>query len=135
MGTGVCFFAAAEGLEVPEGSVPWDSWDGYDKVMVDGEEYAQVGDRLYTRRAVDRMPPSGMRYSKQQIDSKTGGMPQIRQTAGGYDYGRSVAPQYVEDVIRSTPGFLQENRNFSHMSGTLEVIVSPQGRVVTIITH
>ena len=62
-------------------------------------------------------------------------MPQIRQAGGGYDYGRGVAPQFVEDAIQRSLGVPQPNGNFSHMSGSLEVILSPEGRVVTIITH
>ncbi len=103
--------------------IPWGTWQDYPKVTINGQEYAKVGDRLYSRHAVDRMQPSGMRYSGRGTDSN-GGMPQIRQTGGNYDYGRSVAPQYVEDVIASTSGVEQPNGNFSHTSGSLEVILS-----------
>ena len=33
----------------------WGSWIDYPKVVVDGREYAKVGERLYSRHAVDRM--------------------------------------------------------------------------------
>jgi hypothetical protein len=62
-------------------------------------------------------------------------MPQIRQAGGGYDYGRGVAPQFVEDAIASSRGVLQPNGNISHTSGSLQVILNPDGAVVTIITH
>jgi hypothetical protein len=126
-------FAGGTYRTLSEGSrkIFWGSWNDYRKVVVGGEEYAVVGDRLYTRHAVDRMQPSGMRYSS----SGTGGYPQIRQTGGQYDYGRSVAPQYVEDAIASSSGVRQPNGNISHTSGSLQVILSPEGRVVTIITH
>ncbi len=101
--------------------IPWSNWNDYKKVTVNGQEYAQVGDRLYSKHAVDRMQPSGNLY----------GHP-ITQAGG--DYGRSVAPQYVEDVISSVKPVLQENGNLSYISGSLQVITNKQGAVVTIIT-
>ncbi|GAB6086705.1 hypothetical protein [Alkaliphilus crotonatoxidans] len=85
------------------------------------EEYAKVGDRLYSKHAVDRMQPSGNRYGSQI-------------TLAGGDYGRSVAPQYVEDVLNSTAPIIQSNGNLSYTSGSLRVITNPEGAVVTIIT-
>ena len=40
--------------------LPWDSWQNYRKVTVDGRQYAQIGHRLYSQHAVDRMQPSGL---------------------------------------------------------------------------
>ena len=68
--------------------IPWNSWDDYEKLIQNGQEYAKVGDRLYSRHAVDRMQPSGRRYT-------VGGA--IIQV-GGVD-GRSIAPQYVERCV------------------------------------
>ena len=113
------------------GRIPWTSWRNYEKVTVNGQEYAKVGDRLFTQHAVDRMQPSGLRGTT----GGSGGMPQIRQAGGGYDYGRGVAPQFVEDAIASSRGVLQPNGNISHTSGSLQVILNPDGAVVTIITH
>ncbi|WP_422771366.1 RHS repeat domain-containing protein [Plantactinospora sp. WMMC1484] len=59
----------------------------------------------------------------------------LRQAGGGYDYGRGVSPAWVEYVIRNVRGVRQDNGNYSHMLGTLQVIVSREGRVVTVITH
>lgn len=59
--------------------IPWGKWSDYEKVTMNGQEYAKVGDRLYSRHAVDRMQPSGNRYGSS-----------ITQAGG--DYGRSVAP-------------------------------------------
>jgi len=54
----------------------------------------------------------------------------------GTDYGRSIAPQYVEDIINSTKGILQpETGNYVHHFGTVKVVVNQQGAVVTIITY
>lgn len=101
--------------------ISWGNWSDYEKITINGQEYAKVGDRLYSRHAVDRMQPSGNKYGH------------LITQAGG-DYGRSVSPQYVEDVIKSTKPILQENGNLSYISGSLQVITNPQGVVVTIIT-
>lgn len=84
------------------------------------------------------MQPSGMRYSPRPGPYEgrlTGGMPQIFQAGGGYDYGRSVSPNYVEQVIEDTAGVLQENGNYMYDGGGLQVILSPEGRVVTVMTN
>ena len=107
------------------GKILWANWNDYEKVTVtrDGVEqtYAKIGDRLYSKHAVDRMQPSGNRYGRR-----------IEQASG--DYGRSVAPQYIEDVLNSTIPMPQENGNLSFTSGSLQVITNTQGNVVTIIT-
>uniref|UniRef100_UPI000A8FD71F hypothetical protein n=1 Tax=Aneurinibacillus tyrosinisolvens TaxID=1443435 RepID=UPI000A8FD71F len=100
----------------------WGSWSDYKKVTVNGQTYAKVGNRLYSKHAVDRMQPSGNRYGSQ-----------ITQAGG--DYGRSVSPTYVENVIKSTKPVVQQNGNLSYKSGTLQVITNKQGAVVTIITR
>lgn len=99
----------------------WDSWDNYEKVYQNGQEYAKVGDRLYSQHAVERMQPSGDRYN-------SGG----RFTYNGTE-GRSVAPQYVEDAIKTSKPEVQENGNISHKSGSLNVITNKDGAVVTIV--
>ena len=105
-----------------ENKIPWDTWNNYEKVTANGQEYAKVGDRLYSRHAVDRMHPSGNRFGAN-----------IYQAGG--DYGRSVAPQFVEDVLSSVKPILQENGNLSYKSGTVEIITNSQGYVVTIMTY
>ncbi|MEI8408259.1 MULTISPECIES: RHS repeat-associated core domain-containing protein [unclassified Kribbella] len=116
--------------------VLWTSSQNYPKVVADGQEYARIGSRLYSRHAVDRMQPSGLRYSAKPgpgEGGRTGGVPQIVQAGG--DYGRSVSPNFVEDAIRRTPGVVQENGNIIHNAGGLQVILSPEGRVVTVMTN
>ncbi len=127
----------ADAAEAGRPRLPWTSWQDYPKKVVDGQEYADIGGRLYSHHAVDRMQPSGMRYSSRpgpDEGGSTGGMPQIRQTGGEYDYGRSVSPNVVEDVIERNPGIPQENGNFRHEGGDVSVILSPEDRVVTIMT-
>jgi hypothetical protein len=104
--------------------IPWDSWQSYQKVNVDGQPYAVVGTRLYSKHAVDRMQPSGNRYPSGHSIEQAGG-----------DYGRSVAPTYVEYVIRSTTGVFQPSTgNYIHTSGSLSVVLNSRGFVVTVMT-
>jgi len=107
------------------GKIPWNSWQNYEKVTQNGQTYAKVGDRLYSEHAVNRMQPSGNRFGVN-----------IYEGLNGKDYGRSIAPQYVEDVISSTkPVYQPRTGNYSHVLGNVEVIVNPQGAVVTILTY
>jgi len=78
------------------------------------------------------MQPSGMRYSSNSAGGQVGAsrIYDVNQI----DYGRSVAPQYVEDVIRSTKPIVQDNGSLLYSSGSLEVVTNLQGAVVTIMT-
>ncbi len=60
--------------------LPWNSWAQYPKEMVNGREYAKIGERLYTQHAVQRMMPSSL-------------------TEGARIEGRSFSPTFVEDII------------------------------------
>ena len=102
-------------------SIPWNSWKNYPKFIKNGRQYAKVGDRLYSKHAVNRMQPSGNRFG-----------PYIYQD--GDVYGRSVAPQFVEDVIQSMQPVLQKNGNLAYISGNIKIIINQEGAVVTIVT-
>jgi RHS repeat-associated protein len=101
--------------------LPWTSWQNYPKTTVDGPEYAQIGDRLYTQHAVDRLQPSGL------------GTP-----AGASGPGRSISPNFVEDVLSSSRGVPAKGPNgeprLSFVSGSVQVITE-NGIVVTVITR
>lgn len=114
------------------GKIPWGSWSDHNKVNVDGQEYAQVGTRLYSEHAVNRMQPGRRRHSSK---GQTEGLPEIYQAGTHGDFGRSVAPQYVEDAISSAKPVTQQNGNLSYTSGSLQVITNQRGAMVTIITH
>ena len=110
---------------VEEKKLQWDSWQNYEKVTANGQEYAKIGDRLYSRHAVNRMQPSGNRFGIN-----------IYEGINGKDYGRSIAPQFVEDIIRSTePVYQPRTGNYSYALGNVEVILNSQGAVVTILTY
>lgn len=56
-------------------------------------------------------------------------------SAPSYNYGRGVAPEYIEYVINSEAPVIQENGNLSYVPGSLQVITNAQGYVVTVITQ
>jgi RHS repeat-associated protein len=107
--------------ETGGGRVLWTSWQNYPKVTVDGREYAQIGDRLYTQHAVDRMQPSGL------------GTP-----AGAPGPGRSISPNFIEDVLDNTQGVPVKGpageTRLSYSSGSVQVITE-DGIVITVITR
>jgi filamentous hemagglutinin len=91
-------------------------------VTIGSQEYARVGNRLYTHHAVERTYPSSL------------------GTAVGGVKGRSVAPGYIQEVLSSpgttripVTGPLGEAR-VSHVSGSLEVITEGD-IVITVMTH
>ena len=105
------------------GDILWQNWQSYDKVTLNDKVYAKVGDRLYSKHAVDRMQPSGNRFGHSIIQ------------ADG-DYGRSISPEYVDFVIGSTePEYQPKTGNYLHSSGSVEVVVNSEGAVVTIMTY
>lgn len=104
------------------GKLLWASWKDYPKVTVEGREYAQIGDRLYTRHAVDRMQPSGL------------GTP-----VGSDGPGRNVTPNMVEEVIAggsrlstTVNGVLRT----TYTSGNVTVVTEDNSRtIVTILRN
>jgi len=109
--------------EAAESAAPnktmWSSWANYPKVTSSGREYAQVGDRLYTRHAVDRMQPSGL------------GAP-----AGASSAGRSIAPTFVEEVIQNgstTTRMVDGVQRTIHTSGSVQVVTEQGGKIVVTI--
>jgi len=104
--------------------IPWDSWQNYEKITENGQEYAKVGDRLYSKHAVSRMQPSGKKFTVGDAIVQAGGVS-----------GRSVAPQFVEDVISSVkPVFQPVTGNYIYSSGTVKIVTNEYGHVVTIMT-
>ena len=101
------------------GSLVWTSWRNYPKVTEAGTQYAQIGERLWTQHAVDRMQPGGL------------GAP-----AGQIGAGRSIAPNFVEDVIRTgdtTQAIVNGVTRTIHTSGTVQVVTEQGGRIVVTV--
>ncbi|MDX2285021.1 MAG: hypothetical protein NW241_12720 [Bacteroidia bacterium] len=144
----------AAALPVRRPPLWWGRWNDYSHATIYGEEYAVINGRFYTRHAVDRMQPSGYSWSRHVSPDVTGprrgtgGQGQIRRAGG--DYGRSVAPRYVEEVIATgtrTPNPPLPGRRIrpgeqrtSYSCGSVEVITEsynndPAAIVITIETH
>jgi len=118
---------AASPYGKPRPEAVWDSWNNYEKVTVNGKTYARVGDTLYSHHAVDRLQPSGMRYSSY---GKPAGSA-IYQ-AGGVQ-GRSIAPGYVNYVLdSSSPLYQAKSGNFLYKNGNIQVVTNKYGMVVTV---
>jgi hypothetical protein len=105
-----------------ESKVIWGFWTDYQKVIINGQEYALIGSRLFTSHAVNRMNPSGY--------GSVAGVANSR--------GRSISPNFVEHVIRdgdATPQVVDGVVRTIHRSGTVEVVTEDNARIViTIIT-
>jgi RHS repeat-associated protein len=93
--------------------LPWTSWEQYPKTAVGGQEYARIGERLYTQHAVERMMPHGLTTE-----------------------GRSISPSRVEDVIQSgsrsdvSVGGVPRQ---VYRSGTVEVVTEQEGKLVVTV--
>ncbi len=115
----------------PLNKIFWGSWDDYPKVIVNGQEYAVIGGRHYSHHAVNRLQPGRRRHST--IDGPSGHS-EINIAGDWPDYGRSISPTFVEDVIQNTKPITQSNGNLSYTSGTLQVITNTEGAVITVVT-
>ncbi len=127
----------AKGTGSDSNKVLWGNWEDYKHVTIGDNEYAEVGERLYTRHAVARMQPSGMRYTNASAGGKVKASRII--SAGELDYGRSVSPNYIEDIIsmgKVTPQVVDGVPRTVFSSGSVDVITEQDGRmIVTILTH
>lgn len=117
----------------------WGTWQDYEKVTKNGQQYALIGNRCYSKHAVERMQPSGNRYRQKQK-----GHPEIVRPTDflellewdGKDNeehtGRGVAPHYVEMAIHGSQPVSQGDGTFIYTNGSLSIIVNSDGDVVTI---
>ena len=98
----------------------WNSWQSLPKEVHDGKTYARIGDRLYSQHAVDRMQPSGL------------GAP-----AGQIGAGKSIAPRFVEDIIKT--GIRRVETNPSGVqrsvirSGDFEVVTENLDKIIVTV--
>lgn len=106
----------------------WGTWDDYDKVWVNGEEYAQIGDYKYYKHAVDEfLNPS---IQTNQIN--------------GVEHSRGVPPSFVNWMLTegrelgTTRVVKEEIKNgakrVTYANGSLWVSVENGDTVVTIMT-
>lgn len=99
----------------------WTSWDQCSKVEFNKRLYAKIGDRLYTRHAIDMMQPSGLGFS-----------------AGAEKIGRSCAPGFIEHVIKHGKKSVVDYKGVErsiYLSGTTQVVTELNGKIIiTVIT-
>lgn len=109
----------------------WGYWKDYPKVRIGKNEYAKIGNRLYTRHAVDYLQPSGRRT--------IANIPTAYLEGGGYlSEGRSVPPKYVEETIVRGLRRRQEVRGVArtvHTLGDLEVVTEDNGKIVVTVKY
>jgi hypothetical protein len=103
---------AAEGVETAAaGKLPWGFFSDYPKVVQNGTEYAQIGERLFTEHAVERMLPVGMG-------------------------GRGIAPGIVEDAIATGAQSTQVVNGVTRTiftSGNVQVVTEQGGSLVVTV--
>jgi hypothetical protein len=110
------------------GDLWWGFWTDYQKVYVDGRQYAQIGGRLYTEHAVIRFLPSGRRT--------VADLPTASKEGGGYAYdpkARSISPNHVEFVITSghkTFTVEKGEERTIHRAGDLMVVTTRDNLIV-----
>ncbi|WP_081295282.1 hypothetical protein [Gilliamella sp. Choc4-2] len=100
-------------------SLEWNSWQNYKKTTINGKQYAQVGDRLYSQHAIDRMQPSGL------------GSP-----AGTVGAGRNISPGIVEYTIQNGTKTISKVNGVErtvHWSGDVGVVTENNGKVIVTI--
>lgn len=108
--------AAAERTATMQ-KLPWNSWAQYPKTLLNGQEYAKIGERLYTRHAIDHMMPRGLNI-------------------GAAVEGRGMSPTFVEDVIQRGTQSVEATDGIErtvYSLGTAKVITEQGGRLVVSI--
>ena len=107
--------------------LPWTTWKEYPKITLNGTEYAKIGERLYTKHAVNYMRPSGWGALAGEMFNKEGvPIP-----------GRSLAPGFVEEVIKH--GKFRETvmpngvKRRIYSTGTSEIVTEQEGKIVITI--
>ncbi|MBV7485431.1 hypothetical protein [Bordetella sp. BOR01] len=109
----------AETVPSTPDSLRWGSWNDYPKVAQGDRTYAQIGDRLYSQHAVDRMQPSGL------------GAP-----AGTVGAGRNISPNIVEHVIRTgepTSSIVNGVTRTTYWSGNVGAVTENGGNTVVTL--
>lgn len=97
--------------------LPWNSWTQYPKAVLNGREYAKIGERLYTRHAVDHMMPRGLNI-------------------GAAAEGRGMSPTFVEDVILRGARSIEITDGVErtvHRLGSAKVVTEQAERLVVSI--
>jgi hypothetical protein len=106
----------------------WGFWKDYPKLKLNGVEYAQIGNRLYTEHVVSRFLPSGRRT--------IGNVPVAKAEGGGYSFdpnARSISPNNIEHTIKfGSKVFTTEKgeQRTVHTAGDLTVVTTRDEKIV-----
>ncbi len=108
----------------------WGYWRDYQKTVSNGRTYALVGNRFYSKHAVDYFLPSGRR-------SATRFKPAAGEGGGSLTNGRSIPPTFVEEAILhgTTRPDSKHPQRIVHMLGDLEVVTEEDGMIVVTISY
>lgn len=93
----------------------WGYWEDYPKEYRNGQDWAVVNGRLFSRHACQHMVPSYLRQ------------------AGVKEEGYGVAPSYIEDVIRYGTPYDEPDGKIRYEYQDHKVVVNNFGAVVTIM--
>jgi hypothetical protein len=109
----------------------WGYWRDYPKVKIGDTDYAKIGDRLYTKHAVDYFLPSGSWLTIQNV-------PTSRKEGGRRTDGRSIPPRFVEDAIQAGKTRIQMVKGVErtvYMYGDLEIVTEDHAKIVVTISY
>ena len=99
----------------------WGVWGDLPKVTREGRDFAKIGDRLYTKHAVDRMVPTGFGTSA---------------GAGGVS-GRGIPPMVVENVIENGIKLSEQIvggvARQTWKMGTVQVVTESSGKLIITV--
>jgi hypothetical protein len=99
----------------------WGYWAQYEKIIIDGKEYAKVGDWLYTRHAVENLYPSKMGRAPGHTSN--------------HDH-LNLPPKYINDILSNKNTRFKEvtkngvNRRL-FQSGDIEIVT--EGNIVVTV--
>jgi hypothetical protein len=101
-------------------NVRWGTWQDLSKVTVDGTEYAQIGDHLYTRHAIDRMAPTG--WGTTIVGTAGRGVPTLVVEATLRNGEKVASLVMPSGVVRET-----------FKLGTVQVITENSGKLIVTV--
>ena len=134
----------ADSAETSLHKIPWGRWSDYEKVAMNGKEYAKIGDFLYTEHAVNEFIPSYIQKATYRFSGHTG------------DVARGISPSYIQyaltdGVVNGTTirvasgdtryaslikdGIVRDSSYTVFATGSVDIIVDESNNtIVTVIT-
>lgn len=117
--------------------IPWGKWEDYKKVVVNGEECAQIGDFYYRKHAVEEFLNPSIETNLQVAINPNGKKSWV-------EHSRGVPPSYVDwmltegvengTTIIGQPYIRNGGTHVKYTNGSLEVVLREGKIVYTIFT-